>query len=311
MTTRARTVAVRAGVMLLAAACGNGGGDDPFGEPGELCDIAEVASDRCAENGSHSGFDCIGAFQGGCQGEVADEWRNAWSCVRAKCERGALQSDAEEQCAAEGTSIPEACGSGIGGITDGSGASGGGGTTVTAGTGGTAGAGGAGGSGGSGGSGGTGVDATPTNHRPSAVACSNDREPGHVTMSDPGGECSTDADCADGGTNGRCYTTEGGGIYNFCSYDTCFLDTDCMAGEPCSCREGARGNTCGTGSNCVVDADCGPGGFCSPSGINYACHTPEDECTNDEDCVDVGSAASCEYNSALKHWTCKTPQLVP
>lgn len=107
-----RCAALLASAMLCVAACSSES-DNPFGEGGELCDVAETASDTCAASGESSGYDCIGSFLGGCTGELADEWRSAWSCIQAKCENGASQSDAEAACDAEGKAIPAACGSGI------------------------------------------------------------------------------------------------------------------------------------------------------------------------------------------------------
>jgi len=64
------------------------------------------------------------------------------------------------------------------------------------------------------------------------------------------------------------------------------------------------------GGGCRTDADCA-GSFCSPSlddcGWDYMpkqwfCHTPGDECTNDEDC---GSGAWCGYEEKSKSWKCR------
>jgi hypothetical protein len=79
-----------------------------------------------------------------------------------------------------------------------------------------------------------------------------------------------------------CTPDAGGG---FCSFDRCFQDGDCVAGQPCLCRPSnvsgppSVPNVCAPIGNCSVDSDCGPGGYCSPSNIGAcACvtHVPCD-----------------------------------
>jgi hypothetical protein len=65
--------------------------------------------------------------------------------------------------------------------------------------------------------------------------------------------------------------------------------------------------------NCRVDADCGSNGYCSPSpskngcgGIpvgGYYCHTRDDECVDDSDCVSTG-ISGCAYSTTSNRWTC-------
>jgi hypothetical protein len=134
--------------------------------------------------------------------------------------------------------------------------------------------------------------------------------------------CSVDSQCT-AGTNGRCLAP-GRLAGCFCSYDTCFADSDCKLGGPCACRgTGTVGaNTCLAG-NCRVDADCGPGGSCSPTYdfgcgrylgiVGYYCHTKNDTCLDDSDCVPAGApigapAADCRHNPATGAWTCATGQ---
>ena len=73
-------------------------------------------------------------------------------------------------------------------------------------------------------------------------------------------------------------------------------------------------NTC-VYSNCWTDADCRAGFFCSPtvalgcgsSGVQgFYCHTGQDTCVDDSDCV--GPAGSpggyCAFDGSVGHWTC-------
>jgi len=87
-----------------------------------------------------------------------------------------------------------------------------------------------------------------------------------------------------------------------CSYDTCTQDTDCQTGQTCACHGSPYndfGNTCVTG-NCRTDADCGVGNYCSPTApaggwcgevASYYCHTSNDLCVNDSDCVGTDAGA--------------------
>jgi hypothetical protein len=122
--------------------------------------------------------------------------------------------------------------------------------------------------------------------------------------------CSTDSQC-DGGTNGRC-TWAGGLSTTFCTYDTCFADTDCPPGVACEC-DPEFGNSCQPG-NCRLDSDCACG-FCSPSpdvqgcipyfGLQpagYYCHTPNDDCTNDDQCTQ--GAGVCAWQPTVCKWAC-------
>lgn len=122
--------------------------------------------------------------------------------------------------------------------------------------------------------------------------------------------CLRDEDCSTG-ENGRCENLRGA----VCTYDECFADGECDQGGPCACESGfwSDSNACLVG-NCRTDADCGSGGFCSPtfgdcggySGvIGYYCHTPEDRCVDDEDCVVPGKGAGyCMYRPDVAHWAC-------
>lgn len=161
----------------------------------------------------------------------------------------------------------------------------------------------------------------PTDHRPTAEACTGQRPPG-VSASDAAhfdGECHTDAECTKG-VNGRCEVQAGFKLV--CTYDECAQDSDCASGV-CDCRTETRqgANTCFRG-NCTTDKDCG-GEYCSPSGrgitdnclttpsgpvpassFGYFCHTRSDECTNDADCK--GDESACVFQTASAKWACIT-----
>jgi len=189
--------------------------------------------------------------------------------------------------------------------------------------------------GGAGSGGGAGAGRVPMNHRVSGSACPAVRGAGPsfdqcVADGGPplGMDCQYDVDCLAGGVNGRCL---GGVIFGpcvtGCSYDQCFMDADCGARVPCTCRSTAMdpgANFCETGSNCAVDGDCGPGGYCSPSlverlcvclqargdacGHGYYCHTAGDECIDDADCSD---GQTCNYAVATGTWTCSECWPIP
>lgn len=160
----------------------------------------------------------------------------------------------------------------------------------------------------------------PVEHRGAAVECDHARGPGNADSTIAGAECTLDADCTTG-NNGRCIVSFGGARTNYCSYDACFLDSECGASEVCRCRESATdANQCVAG-NCVLDGDCGAGGYCSPSRtfdrINlpasaYWCHTSTDECVDDADCaVDAGPDTRCVWYPDRSHWACSSMGFFP
>ena len=141
----------------------------------------------------------------------------------------------------------------------------------------------------------------PKQHRPNAAACPTAR--GTVPLPDMTActirtyiTCTKDADCT-AGKNGRCFAKDA--CNTACSYDECLTDSDCAAG-PCLCRSSntdSQRNECLPGSNCKIDSDCNGGcGYCSPSAtpdpagctigtLTYNCHTANDECVDQNDCV--------------------------
>jgi len=169
----------------------------------------------------------------------------------------------------------------------------------------------------------------PDEHRLTAATCSPTRPPGYnpsgvVDGSVPLGECTSDAQCSDGGRNGRCTVTLG---FAFCSYDACVTDSDCGSTSLCVCgatlgSDGRNPNEC-VPAACHVDSDCGPGGYCSPSpnpclypsqsSTNYAqvygyyCHTARELCAAGEcvnaHCQDAGG--TCEWESTDAGWRCQ------
>lgn len=158
------------------------------------------------------------------------------------------------------------------------------------------------------------VDGMPVKHRASAERCDNTREPGNATPG-PGQACGADADCTEG-ENGRCTDYRG---MNECTYDQCFMDATCPADRVCECGGGfwSDHNVCLGEGDCRTDADCGEGGACSPTlgscgdyagVVGYYCHTPEDACVDDTDCV--GPGEYCAFNPAAGHWMCSDAQCV-
>jgi hypothetical protein len=133
-------------------------------------------------------------------------------------------------------------------------------------------------------------------------------------------ECRTHDDCpdSDSGKNGRCVGNGHDGWR--CTYDLCTTDEECFAvtmgrRSVCECEGGFRSdaNTCLSG-NCLTDAECGDN-YCSPSfgecgaygGVSYYyCHTAEDECVDDADCIGTGTSRQpyCAYSPFAGRWVC-------
>ena len=206
-----------------------------------------------------------------------------------------------------------------------------GGSAGTGGLGGTGGSKGRGGSMGTGGTPGSGSGGqpssgvAPTNHRPSDAQCSQPAGPGNCGCSDCTRQicvadascietCTSDASCTKG-VNGRCNHL-GGSATCQCTYDECAGDSDCPSGKTCACHGSPYmyndNNFCIAG-NCRIDSDCGKGGYCSPSGdasiVGYYCHTPQDSCTNDNDCPTCSGGLAnqprCVYSNSGGSWQCQ------
>jgi hypothetical protein len=175
----------------------------------------------------------------------------------------------------------------------------------------------------------------PVDHRAAAVTCAaSDRPPGTCAQTRgvrPTSACTRDPDCA-AGINGRCqFGSQGSGGDSgsdcFCEYDDCLVDADCHTGGPCQCAPSKDAgatttrNVCLYG-NCRTDADCGEG-YCSPSdsgtncggfrnGHGYFCHTAQDTCVNDADCIGASGApglgpAPCAFGASSNCnglWVC-------
>jgi hypothetical protein len=158
----------------------------------------------------------------------------------------------------------------------------------------------------------------PLEHRPVPAQCSQPRAAGATACNAPidAGCGGSDQSCT-AGLDGRCTclltassTTED----ERCTYDDCLADSDCGNGV-CYClfidsSHFSWRNVCLTRGNCTVDSDCGSGGYCSLSDSGWApaqsfCHTPQDECVNESDCMDVPNTDSCAYDAGKGLWTCQ------
>jgi hypothetical protein len=143
----------------------------------------------------------------------------------------------------------------------------------------------------------------PKDHRATVTACM----PVAGTL-----PCMFDNDCHQYSLTATC-------DQGFCNLDKCTSDSQCGGLDVCACRGDQRGGGVERGfrvclpSNCRVDADCGPAGYCSPSlsscgssyGLSgYFCHTHDDECTNDNQCVKDSVEGYCAYDRTLSHWAC-------
>lgn len=201
-------------------------------------------------------------------------------------------------CACGGTSITREGDAGAGGKNAAGGEIGNGGAVATGGSGGNRGG-------------------VPMNHRPTAIACGVRPPAGDAAPpqgQSPGIQpCMTNPDCKSG-PNGRCIV---GRIGPHCTYDQCFNDDDCGKGSVCGCSTAtSEGSRC-LNPGCQVDADC-PGSFCSPTfgtcgaygGVtSYQCHTQNDECLDDSECMSPVPGNCCEpgycaYDPNLGHWAC-------
>jgi len=167
----------------------------------------------------------------------------------------------------------------------------------------------------------------PKKHRAASKPCDTTRPATEPTNIPDGGgfgdgyiTCRSNAECT-AGTNGRCNGNSHDGWR--CTYDACFADGECGGGSGvCECEGAFRSdaNQCLGEGNCRVDADCGAAGFCSPTlgscghygkTSGYFCHTPSDECVDDEDCSgqgQFGQTPYCAYDKNVGRWKCSTAE---
>jgi hypothetical protein len=140
---------------------------------------------------------------------------------------------------------------------------------------------------------------------PRSTACGGLRVDAGVDAGNVG--CSADTDCT-AHPDGMCSASDplvgvpGAG----CScYYGCQSDSDCGAGKICLC--GSPVGVC-VSSSCSTDADCGAGSLCTmstatgtcPSGVPFACQTPQDTCGGDQDCMgEAGRSKACGYVGAV------------
>lgn len=135
-------------------------------------------------------------------------------------------------------------------------------------------------------------------HRVAPASCSSTLprpEACQPTITEPAAQCTLDSECTDS-PHGHC------GVYDQivdcrCQYG-CVSDSDCGAGQVCSC--GTPVGRC-IQATCATNADCGPG-LCVATrfekcdwGGGFACQRASDQCTVDADC---GSGELCALTDA-------------
>lgn len=112
-----------------------------------------------------------------------------------------------------------------------------------------------------------------------------------------GGTCHSDSDCAPD-PYGHCeLESPDGGIPASCTcVHGCRQDSDCNAGEVCSCADPigqCLPATCTTGASCMAGCDCISGSMGSGCGTQYDCETPQDQCATNGDCVAQDAGVQC------------------
>ncbi|HYP87063.1 MAG TPA: hypothetical protein VEQ59_02905 [Polyangiaceae bacterium] len=121
-----------------------------------------------------------------------------------------------------------------------------------------------------------------------------------------GEECETDRDCAQF-YFGHCRSF-GGEPSAHCE-SGCAEDSDCGTGSICVCS--GEGGVCQK-SNCATDGDCADGYLCASfeqgcGEPGFACQSPEDECTSNDDCelgVCGGNVIGTGFEGELGRRTC-------
>ncbi|MBK7402866.1 MAG: hypothetical protein IPJ34_43240 [Myxococcales bacterium] len=150
----------------------------------------------------------------------------------------------------------------------------------------------------------------PRRHRAKAERCTDlPLRIGHPIV------CKADADCP--GRDPKCTAGR-------CTELRCRQDDDCGKGSLCMCGMAYERDMYQQPHSCLVaecrtDGDCGPSRFCSPSVdlecgwfrgvVGWYCHRPEDQCLDDEDCVDPGHPDSgrhgyCSFSPVAGHFVC-------
>lgn len=130
-------------------------------------------------------------------------------------------------------------------------------------------------------------------HRPTAVECASTLPREDHVCSAEGGDCSTDADCADT-PNGYCESDDFG---QWCGCASgCMTDADCGDGKICIC--GSPVGHCAQ-AECTDDTSCEENMLCASyitepgcGGTAFRCQTAEDECGGDEDCLENEQCSS-------------------
>jgi hypothetical protein len=145
----------------------------------------------------------------------------------------------------------------------------------------------------------------PQDHRPTDVSCPLST-PIAAAPCDAAAECPVVAHVA-------CVSYDDAGTVSFCNADVCHVDSDCADGGVCLCGSdstaitAATSNVCLAAGNCRVDSDCPKVPYCSPSSVgcgttfSYYCHTPNDDCGSDADCL---ADQFCQYSPNAAKWTC-------
>lgn len=146
-------------------------------------------------------------------------------------------------------------------------------------------------------------------HRHTAVPCNKTEEFEPCAESNPVmSTCAGDSDCG-AYPPGVC---SGPDFYCSCKYP-CTHDDECGAGAICVCNTGGSHpfyNYLGCmRAGCRSDADC-DGAHCSLAFgrcfelLGFYCHTPEDECGGDRDCIDLDLGDRCAYSEETGRWYC-------
>jgi hypothetical protein len=160
-------------------------------------------------------------------------------------------------------------------------------------------------------------------HRPVVTTCPlpERNPPGSLGDADEGeSDCERDDDCA---SDEYCILfTWYEHTWHGC-VKPCVEDSDCGVGELCACEPHQRSvenasaplGICRS-ATCTSDADCGPNSFCrAPLGLSceaprdsrpFACQTPADECSGENECPHppFDDERACQSGEAGEPWVC-------